>query len=355
MRRIIPFLGLCLAFALPCFGESPADSATKPGPVAELSTRDAVILGVIEGITEFLPISSTGHLIIANAFLHLDTETPLKDANGNTLWLTPPASDRKESRLTAIKHSVMKTFGFTPAPEDPEGTPLTMKHAADTYSVVIQFGAIAAVAGLYWKQIRSILLGLIGRDSAGLRLLRNLTIAFIPAAVLGLAFGGWIDRHLFSIEAVVTAQISGAVLMFAAEHWRKHHASSRPISDLSSRNALGIGALQCAALWPGTSRSMTTIVGGYFAGLDPRKAAEFSFLLGLVTLTAATIYKSYKSGAAMIEVFGWPHVILGCVVAAVTAALSIRLLIRYLTRHGLALFAVYRLVVAAVLIGWFLI
>ena len=330
--RILSLLGLCLALIAPCFGESTIETTpAKAAPVAELSTSDAIILGVIEGITEFLPISSTGHLIIANTFLHLDGETPLNGADGQPLWYKKPS------------------------PKNPEGEPLTLKLAADTYVVVIQFGAIAAVAGLYWRQIRSILLGLVGRDSAGLVLFRNLMIAFVPAAVLGLTLHDWIDKHLFSIEAVVTAQISGAVLMFAAERWRKNHASTKPIGDLSSRNALGIGALQCAALWPGTSRSMTTIVGGYFAGLDPRKAAEFSFLLGLVTLTAATIYKSHKSGAAMIAVFGWPHVLLGCAVASVTAALSIRFLIHYLTRHGLGLFAVYRLVTAAALIAWFLI
>lgn len=329
MRSLFLTLLVCLAFGQPALVRA-ADEASAQ-PVAELSAGDAVILGVIEGVTEFLPISSTGHLIIANTFLKLDGEAPLTDAAGQPLWYKKPSA------------------------KNPDGEPLTLKLAADTYCVVIQFGAIAAVAGLYWRQIRSILLGLVGRDAAGLRLLRNLIIAFIPAAVIGLALHDWIDKHLFSIAAVVTAQISGAVLMFAAERWRNSNASTKRVDELSPRGALGIGALQCAALWPGTSRSMTTIVGGYFAGLDPRKAAEFSFLLGLATLTAATLFKSYKSGAAMIEVFGWSHVLLGCVVAAVTAAVSIRFLIHYLTHHGLGLFAVYRLVTAAVLIAWFMI
>ena len=334
MRRFLLPLLVCLALGQPALVRAADETPVQPvseQPVAELSAGDAVILGVIEGVTEFLPISSTGHLIIANTFLKLDGEAPLTDAAGQPLWYKKPSA----------KH--------------PDGEPLTLKLAADTYCVVIQFGAIAAVAGLYWRQIRSILLGLVGRDAAGLRLLRNLIIAFIPAAAIGFALHDWIDKHLFSIAAVVTAQISGAVLMFAAERWRKNHAPAQRVDELSPRGALGIGALQCAALWPGTSRSMTTIVGGYFAGLEPRKAAEFSFLLGLATLTAATLFKSYKSGAAMIEVFGWPHVLLGCVVAAVTAAISIKFLIHYLTRHGLGLFAVYRLVTAAVLIAWFMI
>jgi len=297
-------------------------------PAAELSVTNAVVLGVVEGVTEFLPISSTGHLIIATHFLGLESDRPLVDNKGQALWYRAPS------------------------PKHPAGIPLTVKLAADTYNVVIQFGAIAAVALLYWTQLISILRGLIGREPSGLRLFQHLIIAFVPAAALGFLLHDWIDAHLFSIPAVIAAQVAGAGLMFYAEAWRRRHRSAQNSSapiELTSRQAAGIGALQCLALWPGTSRSMTTIVGGYFCGLEPRRAAEFSFLLGFVTLSAATVYKSYKSGAAMLQVFGWSHVALGAVVAAITAAVSVRFLVNWLTRHGLSAFAWYRLGVAALL------
>lgn len=307
---------------------TPAAPVTSSGPAAELSVTDAVILGVIEGVTEFLPISSTGHLIIATKFLHLESEQPLIGADGQPLWYKKPSA------------------------KNPAGEPLTLKIAADTYVVVIQAGAIAAVALLYWSQFVSMLQGLLGRNPAGLRLLTNVLIAFVPAAGIGFLAHNWIDEHLFSVGAVIIAQVAGALLMFYAESWRKRRATApttQPLSDLTPAKAATIGALQCVAMWPGTSRSMMTIVGGYFVGLDPRRAAEFSFLLGFVTLSAASVYKGYKSGAAMIEVFGWSNVILGGVVAAVTAAVCVRFLVHWLTRHGLALFAWYRLALAAVL------
>jgi undecaprenyl-diphosphatase len=301
-------------------------AAPAPAPAAELSVADALVLGVVEGVTEFLPVSSTGHLIIANHFLGLETEQPLLGADGRPLYYRPPSA------------------------KYPQGVPLTIKQAADTYVVVIQFGAIAAVGLLYWAQLIAMLRGLLGLDPAGRRLLINLLIAFTPAAGLGFLLHDWIDAHLFSIPAVIVALVAGAGLMFYAESWRRKRANpAASPSELTPKQAAGIGALQCLALWPGTSRSMTTIVGGYFAGLDPRRAAEFSFLLGFVTLSAATVYKSYKGGAAMIQVFGWSNVLLGAAVAAITAAFSVRFLVGWLTRHGLAAFAWYRLALAAVL------
>ncbi|MGH7945911.1 MAG: undecaprenyl-diphosphate phosphatase [Opitutaceae bacterium] len=333
----ILFLAATLALTLRVFAQSHVEVLSAPSepervapasPAAELSVADAIVLGVIEGVTEFLPISSTGHLIIATRFLHLESETPLLGSDGQPLWHKKPS------------------------PKNPDGVPLTLKLAADTYTVVIQVGAIAAVALLYWPQFMAMLRGLSGRDAGGLRLIVHLLIAFIPAAGIGFLAHDWIDANLFSIGAVIIAQVAGALLMFYAQAWLKRRATapgSQSLSELTAAKAATIGALQCVAMWPGTSRSMMTIVGGYFVGLDPRRSAEFSFLLGFVTLSAASVYKGYKSGAAMIQVFGWSNVILGGVVAAITAAVCVRFLVHWLTRHGLAIFAWYRLALAAVL------
>jgi undecaprenyl-diphosphatase len=323
VRRLFPVVLLLLPAVTPA---APPPAAGAEATAARLSVADAVILGVVEGVTEFLPVSSTGHLIIANHLLGLDRDTPLKGPAGETLWHKRPSA------------------------RNPAGEPLTLKLAADTYAVVIQAGAIAAVALLYWNSLLSMLKGLLGRDPAGRRLLVSVLIAFVPAAGLGFLAHGWIEAHLFSIGGVIAALVAGAVLMLWAEAWRRR----RPVTDvapaeITPARAAVIGALQCAALWPGTSRSMMTIVGGYLTGLEPRRAAEFSFLLGFVTLTAASVYKGYRSGGAMIEVFGWGSVILGGIVAAVTAAICVRFLVHWLTRHGLALFAWYRLALAAVL------
>ncbi len=322
LRLLFPVIALLGALRL--FAAEPAP--TEPG---RLEVGDAVVLGLVEGVTEFLPISSTGHLIIANELLGLNSEQPLVGDDGQPLWHKPPS------------------------PEHPAGVPLTLKLAADTYAVVIQVGAIAAVVLMYWSRFTGMLLGLLGRNSAGLRLLRNVLLAFLPVAGLGFLAHDFIDRHLFSVPAVIVALVAGALLMFWAERW--HRTRERPgqmladPADLTARRALGIGLLQCLALWPGTSRSMVTIVGGYLAGLSPVKAAEFSFLVGLPTLAGAAVYKSFRSGPAMIEVFGWSNVLLGGLVAAVSAAVAVRFLVTFLGRHGLGLFAWYRLALAAAL------
>jgi undecaprenyl-diphosphatase len=308
---------------------------TPPAPIAELSVTDAIVLGVVEGVTEFLPISSTGHLIIANQVLGLESDKQLTDKTGRVLWFKPPS----------VKY--------------PHGVPLTLKLAAHTYTVVIQVGAIGAVVVLYWQQLFLMLGGLLGRSSAGLRLLRNVLLAFFPVAVAGLLLGDLIDRYLFSPLGVAAAAAIGAVIILWAERWREARAGVGRIkgdpADLPPGKALGIGLAQCLALCPGASRSMLTIVGGYLAGLGPAKAAEFSFLVGLPTLGGAAVYKGWQSGPAMIEVFGWGSVLLGMAVAAISALISVKFLVHLISRHGLAFFAYYRLALALVLVVVYLI
>jgi undecaprenyl-diphosphatase len=156
---------------------------------------------------------------------------------------------------------------------------------------------------------------------------------------------------------VIVAQALGAFVILWAERWRLARTgvgrAKGDGADLPPRKAFGIGLAQCLALWPGTSRSMVTIVGGYLTGLSPAKAAEFSFLVGLPTLGGAALLKGMKSGPAMIAVFGWPNVLLGMAVAALSALIAVKFLVHIITRHGLTFFAYYRLAVALILTVFF--
>jgi undecaprenyl-diphosphatase len=285
----------------------PAFVFAENTPESDFGYGDAVVLGGVEGVTEYLPVSSTGHLILAEHILSLDK---------------------------------------TPA----------QKAAVDAYCIAIQIGAIAAVAILYWSDLWMMILGLFGKSREGFRLGLNIVIAFIPAAVLGLLFGNWIEAHLFGPWPVAIALAAGAPFMLGIEAWRKKrgvtNASTREMElyDITPSKASLVGLLQCVAMWPGTSRSMMTITGGYIIGLSPAKSARFSFLLGLVTLTAATGYTILKHGGEMVACLDAGPVVVGLVVATITAALSVRWLVNYLTKKGLALFAYYRLVISIVII-----
>jgi undecaprenyl-diphosphatase len=275
------------------------------------------VLGLVEGITEYLPVSSTGHLILTSALLGLD---------------------------------------------DPE-----RKRAVDAFNIVIQGGAILAVAGLYRSRVAQMLLGVLGRNAAGRRLLSCLLVAFLPAALLGPLADDWIEAKLFHAPPVLAALALGGVWMIwlgrrgadgSAAADRVDPAPAA-LEALPFRHALAIGLFQCVAMWPGTSRSMMTIAGGTLLGLRPREAAEFSFLLGLPTLGAACLYKLasnlHRSAAEgtpnLFELLGVGSVVLGFVVATVSAALAVRWLVAFLTRHGLAAFGWYRLGLCAVLAG----
>jgi undecaprenyl-diphosphatase len=245
--------------------------------------------------------------------------------------------------------------------------PPETKRAVNAFEIVIQGGAILAVLWLYWPRVLQMLRGLIGKDAAGLRLLINLFIAFLPAAALGFLLHDWIDAHLFRPGPVMVALAAGGVLMIFIGRWQRrffhppadttvqpHDAHAYvDIEHLTWRRALLIGVLQCVAMWPGTSRSMMTIVGGMFAGMKPKHAAEFSFLLGLPTLGAACAYSALKNFTSdepnMIQTLGALPIVVGIVVATISAAVAVKWLVGFLNRHGLAAFGWYRLALCAAL------
>ncbi len=281
-----------------------------------MTILDAIILGLIEGITEYLPISSTGHLILTTALLGLDEPNE--------------------------------------------------QSAIDAFLIVIQGGAILAVLGLYRARVVQMIRGLWGKDQIGRRLLINLFVAFLPAAILGPLLADTIERYLFRPVPVIAALALGGVVMILLGPWQRRFfrpneagagADARTFVDiehLTWRLALVIGLLQCVAMWPGTSRSMITIVGGMLIGLRPKQAAEFSFLLALPTLGGACVYKGLGNllgtGPNMFQVLGATELVVGILVATIAAAFAVKWLVSYLSRHGVAVFGWYRLVLSAVLI-----
>ena len=271
----------------------------------------ALILGVIEGITEYLPISSTGHLIVAQ-------------------------------RLMGIG-----------------GGGLQAKEAADAFAVCIQGGAILAVLGLYSKRVIQMIRGVLGQDSEGLKLAIAIIAGFMPAAVLGVLLSHWIKAHLFGMWPVVVAWIIGGIGILATAWWRKRNpprGGGLELKDLTWQLALIIGLLQCVAMCPGTSRSLMTICGGLLVGLSIRAAVEYSFLLGVLTLTAATAkdavgkvkdipeYNTLFGGTKlMVHEYGALPMIIGVVAAAISAAIAVKWLVSYLQSHGLSIFGWYRI------------
>ena len=292
----------------------------------------AVVLGLVEGITEYLPISSTGHLILTSSLLGLDS---------------------------------------TPA----------QKEAVDAFSVIIQGGAILAVLGLYRTRVMQMVQGLLGvvrigkGDEAGRRLAINLIVAFIPAALLGPKLDDIIEAKLFHTGPVLAALALGGVFMILIDRMRARKAHARDkaqaieaetagkeIESVTISQALFIGLMQVIAMWPGTSRSMMTITAGVLTGLKPKAAAEFSFLLGLPTLGGACVYKLGKNVLAaqqhhtanFFEVIGLVPVVIGLIVATLSAVVAVRWLVGFLNKHGLSVFGWYRLGLSAVLGGMIL-
>ena len=263
----------------------------------------AALMGVVEGLTEFLPISSTGHLILA----------------GDLLQFAGPAF-----------------------PED----------KVKAFEIIIQAGAIFAVCWEYRQRILGVLAGL-GNNVRARRLVLNLVIAFLPAALLGLAFSKAIKAHLFAPVPVALAFIVGGLIIL----WVERPGQSRPlfhriddVDDLTPWDAFKIGCAQCCALIPGTSRSGATIIGAMLFGLSRRAATEFSFFLAIPTLFAATVYSAYKERAGFVAADA-PVYLVGLITAFISAFLCVRWLLRYISSHDFRPFAWYRIVFGLVVLA----
>jgi undecaprenyl-diphosphatase len=249
----------------------------------------AAIMGVVEGLTEFLPISSTGHLILAGALL-----------------------------------------GFTDA-------------KAKVFDIAIQTGAILAVIIVYWQKIRATLVALPTQQQAQ-RFTLNVLIAFLPAVLLGLLLGKAIKEHLFTPVVVATTLIIGGLVILWAER-RQQSAAVRihDVDEMSVWDALKVGIVQCVAMIPGTSRSGATIIGGMLLGLSRKAATDFSFYLAIPTLVGAGAYSLYKE-RALLSVQDLPMFAVGLLFSFVSAWACVRWLLRYISSHSFTPFAWYRIV-----------
>ena len=258
----------------------------------------AAIMGVVEGLTEFLPISSTGHLILAGALLGFDDDK------------------------------------------------------AKVFDIAIQTGAIFAVILVYWQKIRDTVLAL-PTDRQAQRFTLNVLIAFVPAVILGLLFGKAIKAHLFTPVVVASTFIIGGFIILWAERRQQRNptlARIHEVEQMTPLDALKVGLAQCLAMVPGTSRSGATIIGGMLFGLSRKAATDFSFYLAIPTLMGAGAYSLYKE-RALLSLADVPLFAVGLVVSFLSAWLCIRWLLRYIATHSFAGFAYYRIVFGVVVLA----
>jgi undecaprenyl-diphosphatase len=261
---------------------------------------DAILLGIIEGLTELLPVSSTGHLVLVSRWLGHEGE------------------------------------------------------AHKALDVVIQLGAVIAVALYFRARLRELAVGLWTRRPDDQRLGAALAIAFVPTALAGLLLNRLVKEHLFAPLPVAAALIVGGVVMIVVERWRPVANEREGLGAVTWSDAAWVGLAQCLALWPGASRSMTTIVGGQLSGLSTRTAAEFSFLLAIPTLGAATVYDFVKHHHLLLAT--WRDVLvlaIGLGVSFAVTWLVVAVFLRYVSRVGLSPFGLYRIVLGIlVLLLW---
>ncbi|MXP29354.1 undecaprenyl-diphosphate phosphatase [Porphyrobacter algicida] len=263
-------------------------------------TLTAILLGIVEGVTEFLPVSSTGHLILASELFGYDAKT----------W--------------------------------------------EVFNIVIQLGAILAVVVLYWRTIWAVVTGLFSRDPTSLRFVLNILVAFIPAAVLGVLLKSQIDALLESPYPVGFALVLGGVAILVIEKYAKPGPPTG-IGQIPVRTAFGIGVIQCLAMIPGVSRSGATIMGALAMGVERRAAAEFSFFLAIPTMIGATVLQMWDHRTELASgslTVGWGLIGIGFVVAFVVALAVIRAFVTYISRHGFSPFAWYRIVIGTAAVVW---
>jgi undecaprenyl-diphosphatase len=270
----------------------------------ELTNVKAAVLGLVEGFTEFLPVSSTGHLLVAERILKVGQ-------NKNT------------------------------------------KEATDAYTVIIQLGAILAVLVVSWRRIQSIIMGLIGKSEEGRKLLIALVCAIVPTAIIGLALDKTAEKYLLKVPVVAAAWILGAIAIFLLQsRYKNAQAGGKALELLTPKNAVIIGLVQTIAVaLPGTSRSLVTILAAVVLGFSLSAAVEFSFLLGLATLSAAALLKIKTDGQLVLDTFGATAPLIGLVVAAISAGVAVKWMISYLNSHDLRLFGIYRIGAAVVTLG----
>lgn len=262
----------------------------------------AAVMGVVEGLTEFLPISSTGHLILAGALLGFDDDK------------------------------------------------------AKVFDIAIQTGAIFAVILVYWQKIRATALAL-PHERQAQRLTLNVLIGFLPAVVLGLLFGKAIKEHLFTPVVVASTFIIGGLIILWAERRAPSQARTvESMDDMTPLDALKVGLVQCLAMVPGTSRSGATIIGGMVLGLSRKAATDYSFFLAMPTLIGAGVYSLYKE-RALLEAADLPIFAVGLVFSFLSAWVCVRWLLRYISTHSFVVFAYYRIAFGLVVLltawtGW---
>ena len=261
----------------------------------------AALMGVVEGLTEFLPISSTGHLILAGALLGFD--------------------DAK----------------------------------AKVFDIAIQTGAIFAVILVYWQRIRATLVALPTERQAQ-RFALNVLIGFVPAVLLGLLLGKAIKAHLFTPTVVASTFIVGGFIILWAERRQQASVRIQSVEDMAPLDALKVGLVQCLAMVPGTSRSGATIIGGMLLGLSRKAATDYSFFLAIPTLIGAGVYSLYKE-RALLSVADIPMFSVGLVFSFISAWLCVRWLLRYISSHSFVPFAYYRIVFGIIVLatawtGW---